>query len=62
MTLSITINCDNAAFADGDLACEITRILEKLALYDLSYVLNAGYIVLFDSNGNRVGEASFNQA
>lgn len=59
-TYSITIKTDNAAFAD-DPAPEIARILRRLA-DRLEADGVAPERVLFDVNGNRVGEAGMDYA
>lgn len=62
MKFQLDINCDNAAFEDGDTA-EVARILQEAAnsmrnrgnLEDMARS-NSG-IILRDSNGNTVGIA-----
>ena len=55
--VTITIDCDNAAFSDGA-GPEIARILHKLA--DLiEYEQEPSDSLLFDHNGNRVGKFEF---
>lgn len=60
MKLSITIETDNAAFED-DFHGEVKRVLDsvnsKLELVDNPKTQIFG-AVLFDSNGNRVGNAT----
>ncbi len=60
MTVTITINTDNAAF-QPDPAEEVARILELTA----RRLTSAGYIdtmTLRDINGNTVGELSTDEA
>jgi hypothetical protein len=58
MTLTITIDCDNAAFTDN-VGGEAARILRELADKICDYAdLGGGDIRLMDINGNRVGECS----
>ncbi len=53
MSITITINCDNAAFEGEDCGPEIARILRKLAA---KVAINVGDgCKLHDSNGNSVG-------
>lgn len=59
MKVTITINCDNAAFGDYDTnGCEVARILQQAAsgVDGTDLVPMASDFTLFDSNGNRVGE------
>lgn len=54
MDVTITINCDNAAFAEGNAAEEVGRILRQAS----QKLLSNGRICdfpLFDINGNKVG-------
>lgn len=59
MTLNITINMDNAAFADVNNGTEVARILRKLAnsIDGISLTANSERGLL-DVNGNRVGKAT----
>lgn len=64
MKLTITINCDNAAFEpDEDGAVdsnEVARILRKAAeRWDDFYLEPASSGILHDANGNRVGQWTF---
>ena len=56
MKLTITIDCDNAAFDSGNRDHEAARILTGFvrSLSDLAPVDTRS---LFDINGNKVGEA-----
>lgn len=54
MHINIEIQCDNAAFHEPTPEQEIGRILANLAT-KLQDGLVDGYIVLADTNGNRVG-------
>jgi hypothetical protein len=54
MRLTLTMKCDNAAF-DEFPGVEQARILRELA--ESLYNGETGTIPLYDSNGNRVGEA-----
>jgi hypothetical protein len=58
MTITITIECDNAAFVDNPR--EVTTILERLAaeLDGASLVDYRGSTRLLDSNGNTVGSVT----
>jgi len=57
MTLTIKINCDNAAFDDNE-AGEIARILRDLANRIDGYGAVGGMDrILHDINGNRCGTA-----
>ena len=60
MKNTITINCDNAAFGDGNAANEVNRILkaaeekvETLCFWPEGGILER---VLMDVNGNAVGK------
>ncbi len=53
MNITVTINCDNAAF-QPEPECEVARILKELA-NKLEYG-GMGEYSLRDVNGNRVGE------
>ena len=55
MTITITINCDNASFEDAGISTEAGRILRKLAK-DLEGGVLGEHENLFDYNGNRVGQ------
>ena len=58
--LTVRIETDNAAFADGDVGPELHRILHALG-GRLHTAVFGDYmsIELFDSNGNRVGSATY---
>ena len=58
MSLRLHIATENAAFSEGP-ATELARILRKLA--DRIEHDPAPYIVLRDSNGNRVGECQISE-
>lgn len=56
MQFKLTINCDNAAFAEPDdhaLFYEVARILQDAAETIEGGLVSKGH--LFDSNGNMVG-------
>lgn len=55
---SLTIDCDNDAFANGQLSNELARILRDLAaqIEEAQPLYGAGY-GLTDLNGNTVGNA-----
>ena len=53
-TLEVKINCDNAAFGEGNLEHEIHRIIREQVLI----CIEPGEKHLFDVNGNRVGTAT----
>ena len=57
MQLKLTINLDNAAFGD-EAGTEVARILRELAddLDGHNCVIGERHVI-FDANGNRVGEA-----
>jgi hypothetical protein len=58
MEFTVRINCENAAFDDA-LATETARILRGIA-----DSLESGQnlpLALFDSNGNQVGRANFEE-
>lgn len=57
MDITIKINCDNAAFEDGQPREEVARILEELAGKLRGSAGLSFAIPLKDSNGNKVGEA-----
>jgi hypothetical protein len=58
MKIRIEIATDNAAFADAP-STEVARILRKLAdQYEQNMAIDFG-VTLFDVNGNRVGEATW---
>jgi hypothetical protein len=57
MNFTLTIACDNAAF-DPDPEWEVAAILRQLASKLASPEMGGPY-PLFDENGNRVGEARF---
>ena len=55
MRLTVTINCENEAFEDEQ---ELGRLLRRIAdKLDRGY----GGGSIMDSNGNRVGEAKFEE-
>lgn len=62
MKLTIEIDCDNDAFADGKLTNEVRSII-SFALMDLTHDIEEHLfgndlteeIALFDTNGNHVG-------
>lgn len=63
MKIKITIDCDNAAFADGNNGSEVARILREAAeridgddIPSTPTRKGDGYLFLRDYNGNRVGE------
>jgi hypothetical protein len=57
-TFTLTIECDNAAFQDGDPLVEIGAILGRLATtFALEQGNDSG--TLRDTNGNRCGEYSY---
>lgn len=56
MTFTITIACDNAAFADNGLAFEVANILREAAD---KVEGGSDEFALRDSNGNKVGSAEF---
>jgi len=60
MNFSINIECDNAAFEDGDRNFEIARILREIANQ-----IEAGDVGkardIWDSNGNIVGQFELKQ-
>ena len=62
MKLLIEITCDNAAFNDDDsnpdVGNECARILRELA-EKFEYVSSPADRIVFDVNGNRVGQAEF---
>jgi len=63
MNVTIKINCDNAAFQDGQLYTELSRILSALAL-NLRFIESVEELHLLDNpiydfNGNKVGQLSF---
>jgi len=65
MKFRLDIDCDNAAFSDGEnnAGREVARILALASLQISSEYGEAGQsFPLFDSNGNRVGEARFEEA
>ena len=53
MNVTIKINTGNAAFDDGNLSTEVSRILRELA--DTEEVCDLGRIKLYDINGNACG-------
>ncbi len=61
MRLTITIDCDNAAFDDDEGCCgaEVARILHRLAdgfsESDAAGIADESGLKLRDSNGNTVG-------
>lgn len=56
MTITITIQCDNAAFDDGHAGAEVARILRKLAArVDGDSLSDYCGSSLHDINGNKVG-------
>lgn len=60
-TFDLTLKTDNDAFADGNTANEIARILTEVAdrlRTDGTAAFNNGVIRLRDYNGNRVGFAT----
>jgi len=58
--LTLTVDRDNAAFSDGNDACELARILRKLAdRLESENMDYAGTVGLHDYNGNRVGKADW---
>jgi hypothetical protein len=58
MKLTIIIDCDNAAFDDGNRGREAARILRVYAdMIEDRAGLPRGPISLQDFNGNKVGEA-----
>lgn len=52
MTITITINCDNAAFDEAGIATEAARIIREAAKHVED---GAELAALRDVNGNRVG-------
>ena len=55
---TLTIDTDNAAFADGALGYEVARILDTLAQQIESETAGRSTVItLRDSNGNTVGKA-----
>lgn len=54
MTLTITINCDHAAFEDAP-GAEVARILRRLAGLADQSVPSLNGCKLYDVNGNAVG-------
>lgn len=58
MRFTLTIECDNAAFADDERAMEVARILREVADECDAYDIGAR-IKLRDLNGNTVGRACF---
>ena len=64
MQLTVEIDCDNAAFADGAHGVELAFILEKLAkeLADGYFAEPGQSKKLYDSNGNRVGTAVLHES
>lgn len=58
MKFTIEIDCDNAAFEDGNLHQEVARILSQVQKQLLD---DRDCIALYDINGNRVGVARFEE-
>lgn len=59
MKFKLNIDCDNAAFQD-DASHEVARILRELAdRVEISGGQPLSDFNLYDTNGNRVGEAKF---
>lgn len=58
MNFHLTINCENAAFGDGNAGNEVARILRHLAdRVENSDLAGGDEFRLMDFNGNRVGLA-----
>jgi hypothetical protein len=57
MKLVITMNLDNAAFADGNEQAEIARIIREYADRITSGLHEKSDATLYDINGNLVGTA-----
>jgi len=59
-TVTIKIETDNAAFADGNETQEVARILRELATFMVAWnrVIDVYPNALRDINGNRVGEVT----
>lgn len=57
----LSMECDNAAFAEGEREAEVARILRRTAqrLEDLEVAIGNGGGSLLDVNGNRVGSFAF---
>jgi hypothetical protein len=53
MTITITIQADNAAFEDGGYR-EVAHVLQKAVRLD-GPIVEGDHISLYDSNGNKVG-------
>jgi cytochrome c-type biogenesis protein CcmH/NrfF len=58
MKFTLTIECDNAAFADNP-GIEVAEILRRQVIEQLDQGYQAIYLV--DSNGNRASYASFSE-
>jgi len=56
MKMTIEINCDGDAFQDGNLVSECLSIINKNIVYLKHGVPDT--LLLFDVNGNVVGEAN----
>ena len=56
MNFQVVFDCDNAAFADGNYADEIDRILKKIGHEIVHNGKDAGPVI--DINGNKVGDWS----
>ena len=54
---NLTIDCDNAAFADGELTYEVSRILRSAA--DKVFDRAVFDFPLKDINGNKVGSVKW---
>lgn len=57
MKFKLSIDCGNSAFDDGDAPLEVARILRQLAERLEPRVDLPASVLLFDVNGNHVGEA-----
>ena len=56
MTFTLTIKCDNAAFADGWCGTEVARILCDVAQQVAEGLEAEDHRLVFDVNGNSVGD------
>lgn len=59
MKFTLEVDCDNAAFDDGNHGAEVARILRQVAEHVEHTASGVRFDVpLFDINGNQVGSAA----